>query len=187
MQHIGSKQTSPLAFLALAVVCSLSLCSTVAQAPPPPGDAPGRRSFDPAQMQNFIIERYREQLEIKDDAEWQVIRPRIAKVLEARRDTGFGGLGMMAGMFRRGGAGEGGQPPGGPRGLANFLPPVGPEEEALQKAIDAKAPAAELKAALAKYQEARRRKQAQLEKAQADLRALLSVRQEVIATLTGLL
>jgi hypothetical protein len=40
---------------------------------------------------------------------------------------------------------------------------------------------------MAKMQEARKAKQAELEKAQADLRKVLSVRQEAIATASGLL
>jgi hypothetical protein len=176
------------AFL-LAAVCWLGPGTGFAQ-PATDGGGSGRRGFDPAQIQNFLLQNYREQLEIKDDAEWDIVRERIQKVLEARRDTAFGGMGMMAGMFRRGGRGGGtdaGGAPGGNRGLAGLLPQAGPEEEALQKAIDAKAANAELKAALAKFQEARRQKQAQLEKAQTDLRAVLSVRQEAIASLSGLL
>jgi hypothetical protein len=57
----------------------------------------------------------------------------------------------------------------------------------LQRAIDSKAPAAEIKAALAKYMEYRKSKQADLEKAQAALRAVLTSRQEAIAALSGLL
>jgi hypothetical protein len=61
------------------------------------------------------------------------------------------------------------------------------ESDALQKAIDAKASNSELKAAIAKYAEYRKAKQAELEKAQADLLKVLTVRQEAIATLNGLL
>ena len=57
----------------------------------------------------------------------------------------------------------------------------------MQKAIDGKASNSEMKAAIAKFQEARKAKQAELEKAQADLRKVLSVRQEAIATANGLL
>jgi hypothetical protein len=57
----------------------------------------------------------------------------------------------------------------------------------LEKAIDAKASNAELKAALAKFAEARKQKQANLEKAQAELRKVLTVRQEAIASRDGLL
>src|SRR2546427_650074 len=82
-------------------------------------------------------------------------------------------------------------------GAAQDTPPVGgrpfgggepsPEAEALQRAIDSKASNSELKAALTKFLEARKAKQADLEKAQADLRKVLSVRQEAAASLMGLL
>ena len=62
-----------------------------------------------------------------------------------------------------------------------------PEAEALQKAVDAKAPKAELKAAIAKYNEARKAKQAELEQAQENLRKVLTARQEALATLNGAL
>jgi DNA-binding NarL/FixJ family response regulator len=62
-----------------------------------------------------------------------------------------------------------------------------PEADALQKAIDSKASKAEMKTALDKYVASRKVKQAELEKAQASLRELLTPRQEAIATLNGLL
>jgi hypothetical protein len=126
-----------------------------------------------------MMERTKETLEVTDDAEWKVIQPLVQKVMDARMATGFG-MGRGMGMRRGGGGGEGGQRRG-------FGPPPTPEAEALQKAIDAKAPKAELKAAIAKYVESRKAKQAELEKAQEDLRKVLSTRQEAIATMNGLL
>src|ERR1017187_8774174 len=63
------------------------------------------RNFDPAQMKQNILDRTREQLEVKDDAEWKAIEPIVGKVVDAgfqARATG------MRGMFggrggRRGG------------------------------------------------------------------------------------
>ena len=97
-----------------------------------------------------MMDAYREQLVIGNDDEWKIVGPRIQKVLDARREVGFGGgMGGMARLFGRGGQrGGAGQRPGG---FGAFMPTPSPEEEALQKAIDAKAPSAELKAALAKY------------------------------------
>ena len=62
-----------------------------------------------------------------------------------------------------------------------------PAAEALQKAIDSKASKAEMKAALEKYIASRKEKQAEMDKAQDNLRKLLTPRQEAIATLNGLL
>jgi hypothetical protein len=149
---------------------------------PPPG---GRGNFDPAQFRQRMMDRLKEQLEIKDDSEWSAIQPMIQAVMEARMASMSGmGRGMFGG--RRGGGGGGGdnggdQPRRGPFGQPS------PEADALQKAIDAKAPKAEIKAALEKYVASRKAKQAELEKAQENLRKVLTSRQEAIATLNGLL
>jgi hypothetical protein len=154
------------------------------------GGGGGRRNFDPAQFRERMMERYKEQLEVTDDSEWKAMQPMIQGVLDARMASMSGmGRGMFGGGPRRGGNdnGNGGdqQRRGGPGGP--FGQPPSPEAEALQKAIDAKAPKAEIKAALDKYVASRKAKQAQLEKAQEDLRKILTSRQEAIATLNGLL
>ncbi len=73
------------------------------------------------------------------------------------------------------------------RSSVRLLPEKTQPPKALQKAIDAKAPAPEMKAALTKYLEYRKAKQADLDKARDALRAVLTSRQEAIATLSGLL
>ncbi len=157
---------------------------------------PGGRNFDPAQFQQRMMENLKEQLEVTDDTEWNAIQPLVQKVFDARRSTMGGmGRGMMMGM-RRGGQQGGGdnaqagdrQNRRGPGGMGGgMFGQPSPEAEALQKAIDAKAPKAELKAAVAKYNEARKAKQAELEQAQEALRKVLTARQEAIATVNGLL
>jgi len=147
---------------------------------------------DAAQMQQWQqqrMERYKEQLEITDDAEWKAIQPLIQKVTDARMAmaaySGFGRGGMMFGRGRGG-------PEGGPgdRGSRGGFSGFGggtsnPEVEALNKAVEGKASNSEMKAAITKFQDARKAKMSALEKAQADLRKVLSVRQEGIATLNG--
>ena len=147
------------------------------QSAPPPR----RGNFDPAQMRTRMLERLKEQMEVTDDAEWKAIQPLIQNVMEARTGT-MGGMGRMFGPARRGGDNADQTTRRGP-----FGQPPSPEAEALQKAIDAKASNSELKAAIAKYAEYRKAKQAELEKAQAELRKVLTVRQEAIATVNGLL
>ncbi len=176
----------------------------------PPGN------FDPAQMRQRMLERLREQLEVKDDAEWNLLSQRIQKVMEARRALGGpggpGGFGMMGpggppprtdgaapgqdgpppgGPDQPGGpdvaGGPGGQGgPGGPGGPGGFNRTSSPEVEALRKAVEAKASTAELKAKLAEVRAARQQKEADLTKAQEDLKQLLSVRQEAVAVMFGL-
>jgi len=175
----------------IALVLCLGLSKLAAQDNPPPGgDRQGRGGrgggdFDPAQMQQRMLERYQEQLEIKDDAEWKAIQPLVQKVMDARMQA-FSGMGR--GGFGRGGRGGGDNPPGdqGGQRRSGFGQPS-PEAEALQKAIDSKASSAEMKAALAKYVASRKAKQAELEKSQAELRKVLTPRQEAIASLNGLL
>jgi hypothetical protein len=161
-----------------------------------PGGPGGFGNFDPAQFRQMMLDNIRERLEVKDDAEWTVLQSQIQKVLDARMQGGpGGGMGMM--MGRRGGnggpdSGPNGGPPdgngqgpgqrGGMRGMQQ-----NPEAQALQKLIDANASADDLKAGVAKLVEARKQRQATLEKAQSDLRNLLSVRQEAIAYSMGLL
>lgn len=152
------------------------------------GNRGNRPNFDPAQMQQRMMERYKEELEVTDDAEWKVIEPRIQKVMEARM-ANLGGMGRgMFGRPMRPPGGETAQPPGGqqPPRRGMFGQPS-PEAEALEKAIEGKASNAELKTAIEKYTAARKAKQAELEAAQAELRKVLSVRQEAIATVSGLL
>ena len=174
-----------------AVLC-LGVGKVLSQdAPPGVGGFGGAGRFDPTRMQKMIMDGYRDQLEVTDDADWKAIQDRIQKVVDCQREVSSGGMGMMSRMFRRGAGGNAspqGAPPGGmPSGLASMMPKPSPEEEALQAAIDSKASNAVVKAALAKFLDARKEKQAKLEKAREELRDVLSTRQEAIAALSGLL
>ena len=156
-----------------------------------PGGRGGRGNFDPAQFQQMMMDRYKEVLEVKDDAEWTALQPLVQKVTDARRDSMAGmGRGMFGGRNRGGGnnGGNNAQPADQQgRGRGGMFGAPSPEADALQKAIDAKASKSEIKAALDKYVASRKTKQAELEKAQSDLRKVLTSRQEAIATLNGLL
>ena len=76
--------------------------------------------------------------------------------------------------------------PGGGGNRGGAFGQTNPEQQALQSAIEANAPAAQIKELLAKYKAAKAEKQAKLAAAQADLRKVLSVKQEAQATLMGL-
>ena len=154
------------------------------------GSRGGRGNFDPAQFQQRMMEGLRDRLEVKDDAEWKALEPLVQKVMDARRETMSGmGRGMFGGRGGRGGNDNGNNNNNdrGARGGGGFFGTPSPEAEALQKAIDNKAPNSEIKAALAKYIESKKAKQTDLEKAQGELRKVLTVRQEAIASLSGLL
>jgi hypothetical protein len=102
---------------------------------------------------------------------------------------GPGGPRGEAGQGAPGGfGGQGGQRgPGGPGGGFGGPRETNPEVEALQKAIEAKASPDEIKAKLARLRESRKEKEAKLEKAQEDLKQVLSAKQEAVAVMAGLL
>jgi hypothetical protein len=140
-------------------------------------------NFDPAEMQQRMMTAMREQFGVTDDAEWKLITDRITAVTELRRAQGggFGGLGGLGG-FRGGQGGQGG-PGGGRRGNAA----ANPEQDALRQAITDNLPDAEIKSRLARLRDARKANEEKLTKAQEELRAVLSVRQEAVAVMAGLL
>jgi hypothetical protein len=139
---------------------------------------PGGGNFDPAQMQQRMLERVQEQLGFTNDVEWDAVKPLVQKVMEARRDTMSGmGRGMFGGGRNRGGdqANRGG-----------MFGQQSPEAEALQKALDDNAPASQVKDLLAKYKASQKAKQAKLEAAQDDLKKVLNTKQEAQAYMLGL-
>ncbi len=145
-----------------------------------------RGNFDPAQMRQRMMEGVREQFDVKNDAEWQVIEQRLTKVMEARREVGgAGGFGGMRMMARRG-PGNDDNAQANPPNRRRFGPEPSDEELALQKAIESNASTADLKTAIAKYREARKQKEAALEKAQQELKEVLNVKQEAVALSMGL-
>jgi hypothetical protein len=143
-----------------------------------------RRNFDPAQMQQRMMDRVQEELGFTNDTDWDAVKPLVQKVMDARRDVGFGGMGRMFGNGRNRG-GQAGQTGGNNRGGGTFGQ-TSPEQDALQKAIDDNAPSAQIKDLLAKYKSSQKTKQAKLEAAQADLKAVLTTKQEAQACLLGL-
>jgi len=148
-----------------------------------PGGGGGRRNFDPAQMQQRMMDNVRDQLGFTNDTDWSAVQPLVQKVLDARRD--IGGNNIMR-LFRGNRGGQGGQG-NRQRGGGMFGATPSPEEEALQKGIDDNVPAGQIKELLTRYQAAQKIKQANLTSAQDALRAVLTTKQEAQATLLGLL
>lgn len=145
-------------------------------------NAGAQGNFDPAEFRRQQMERYRTQIEVKSEDDWKKIEPLIGKVMDAQRDARMGGGGFGRGNRRGGDNAEESS-----NRNRNRLGQPSPEAEALQKALEDKAPADDVKAKLAKYREARKAKEAALDKAQEDLRKALSPRQEAAATLAGLI
>jgi hypothetical protein len=158
------------------------------------GNGGGRRNrggnggnVDPAQMMQRQLDNYRQQLDITNDTEWSAIQPLVQKVLEAQQAARQGGRGGFGGGRRGGNNGPNGNGNANGGGRGGFGPQPSPEAQALQQAIDNDAPAAQLKDLLAKYNKSQKDKQAALATAQANLRQVLTVKQESQATLMGLL
>jgi hypothetical protein len=145
------------------------------------GDTSGnnrRGNFDPQQMQQQMLDRLRETLGVTDDAEWKIITDRLTVVMELRRNSAGG----MRGGFRGGNPADanGG---GGRRGSTG----ASPETDALRQAVMDKLPDAEIKSRMERLREVRKANEEKLTKAQEELRAVLSVRQEAVAVMYGLL
>ena len=121
-----------------------------------------------ADPQARLLTKLREQMEITDDSEWAIVLARIARVEELRRTAAMSPSG-------RGGEASGKRSGGNP------------ERDALRQAVGDNLPEAEIKSRLARARELYQRNQEQLAAAQADLRAVLGVRQEAVAVLAGLL
>jgi hypothetical protein len=145
-----------------------------------------RGQWDPEQMKKRF-EEFRKQMSQqmqKDmgatDDEWKVLEPKIEKLTELTMKTRGGGMG---GRFFRMGMG----------GADNEKPnPVDVARKDLQKVLDNKdAKPDEVQKALAAYRDARdKAKQAakqELEKAQKDLREILTQRQEAYLVTRGML
>src|SRR5213083_1071825 len=105
------KLNQVLALASVAVLVSSGTGNLLAQEQ----QRPGRGNFDPEQMRQRMMERYREQLEVKGDDEWKVVSERINKVVDARREIGFGGGPGGFGFARggRSGGADNNNPPAG--------------------------------------------------------------------------
>ncbi len=157
----------------------------------------GRGMFDPSQIRQMMMARMQEQLGVQNDAEWKVIEPRLGKLMELNQQVlmsrvqgmfgGFGGPGMFGGRGGPGGGNEGGQNPmtrgSGPNG----------EMTALDKAMaqlrttleNTSATPEEIKRGLTAVREAGAKLQQDRTAAQADLKKILTPRQEALLVTMG--
>lgn len=177
-----------LALLAVAAALCVSADCTLAQ-DNGGGGGGGRRgggggggfgggNFDPAQFQQRMMDNIKERLNVTNDTDWSALQPLVQKVMDAQRDArAGGGFGAFGRGRRNGGGGGGGGAFGGQ---------TDPDREALQQALDSNAPAAQVKTLEDKYRASQKAKQAKLEAAQADLKKVLSQKQEAEALLMGL-
>ena len=134
---------------------------------------------DPASAESRQLSRLRERLDVADDAEWAVISDRIGKVEELRRNLASGARGARVAPAAA--ANDKNRRNARAGGSAN------PEYDALRAAVTDDYPDAEIKSRLARAHDAYQQREAQLARAQADLRSVLSVRQEAMVVMFGLL
>ncbi len=142
----------------------------------------GRRQFDPAQMRQAMTDRMREALGATEE-EWAIIGPRLEKVQTLSRET----RGGMFGAFRTRG-GRGGQRGGEEQAAEQEQTEMQKATAALQAALDNEAStAAQIRTSLTAYRKAREKVRQDLAKAQEELRAVLSIRQEAQLVMMGTL
>lgn len=174
--------------LLLAAVVSVASLTTLAVAQNNPngggnqqgqgqGGGGGRGNWDPAQMQQRMMERIKEQLKAPDD-EWTVISPKLEAVMKAQGETRAGGFGGRGGRGQGGGGGGGGQPQGEVAKASQELRSTLEAENASPETV-----AAKLKA----YRDARAKAEESLKAARAELKGVLTERQEAVLVMAGML
>ena len=153
------------------------------------GGMGGRGGFgammgDPAQRAQMQVDSLRESLTVTNDAEWNIISQLLLKVVQLKSEQSIAEISrMIAPMMAMMGGGRGGM-----GGAANFLGvQPDPSADALQMALDGHGTVAQVKAALARFREAKKQKQDALAKAQDALKEVLSARQEAVLALAGYL
>ena len=131
------------------------------------GGRGGRMS--PDRMWEFMGQRYRDALDVSEE-EWKVIEP-LAKTVTTKTFAQ-----RMRGFRRNRGGGGGDQSQGMP------------EADALNKVLENKeASAGQIKEKLAALRVARKAQEAEIKKSRDELRAVLTVRQEALLVMMGLL
>jgi len=159
----------------------------------------GRGNFDPAQFMQMRLQNIQQQLGSSDD-EFAVLSPKIQKVMTAQQAANAGGGRGGFGRGGFGGGGPGGGGPGGPGGGGfgggpggppNNGQPLTPVQQARQEVMtllqDPNAPADQIKAKLDAYRDAVTKANEELAAAQADLKALLTQRQEAVLVMSNIL
>ena len=144
----------------------------------------------PAEMQQAQLDRMKTTLGVPDD-EWKAIEPKLAKVMDAQRQSRIGGMGgMMGGRVRGGMGGPGAGAPA--RGSGAPATPAADQTDLDKKVADLQttlqnpeAKPEDIKPKLAAVREARDKARADLVKAQKELRDILTVRLEAQFVLSG--
>lgn len=159
------------------------------------GGRGGRGNFDPAQVRQQMEQRMKDGLGVTDE-EYTVLQPKIQAVMEAQRDatiSPFGGRGNRGGGGGGPGGGGGGGGGGGRGGFGGGM--FGGDPTALEKAVDdlrtaldnKDTPADTIKTKVEAVRKLKAEGKEKLAKAQAELRDLLTPRQEAYFVSRGML
>jgi hypothetical protein len=151
--------------------------------------------FDPTQIRQRMMERMRERLGVKDDAEWKVIEPRLRKVMDLNQQALTGRAQGMLGMLGTFGGGRGG--PGGGNDGGQTPPTRGSGPNGQMTALDnalaqmrttlvnPSAAPDDLKRALTAVRAAGLKMQQDRAAAQTELKKILTLRQECVLVEMG--
>ena len=135
----------------------------------------GRTKANPADAQARVLDRLREKLDVIDDTEWALIMERMTTIDEIRRTLWASSTSPRGPL------------PGTEKNKRKSGSSANPEREALRSAVSDNLPDAEIKSRLARAHEIHQKNEARLAQAQANLRAILSIRQEAVAVMAGIL
>jgi hypothetical protein len=128
-------------------------------------------------MQQRMSDSLRNQMGITNDIEWMLIEEKINAVKKAQTASlADSGMAEMMKLFGMGGG-----------GFQTMLGRPSPASDVLRQAIESDAPKTQIKTLTARLKVVRKEKLTNLAKAQEELRALLTPRQQAIVTLAGLL
>jgi hypothetical protein len=163
------------------------------------GDAQGRQrpqmqggQFDPQRMRQMMDQRMKEMFGATDQ-EWTILGPRVTKVQELSREVGGGGRGgMMFGPMGRRGGPQGG-PQNGRQGGRQGMPAR--EQTEVEKASEqlrtllenTSASPEQIKSQLIVLRSAKEKAKQQLAVAQKELRQVITLRQEALCVMMGIL
>ena len=154
--------------------------------------------FDPQRMRQMMDQRMKEMFGATDQ-EWTILGPRVTKVQELSREVGGGGGGRGGMMF--GPMGRRGGPQGGPQGdqqgdrqggrqgmPAREQTEVEKASEQLRTLLEnTSASPEQIKSQLIVLRSAKEKAKQQLAVAQKDLRQVITLRQEALCVMMGML
>jgi len=166
--------------LALLLLAAAPLLAQTKPAAPPPAPGAGGFNFDPAAIRKRIMKTMKDAADCSDD-EWKVIEPKLIKIILLKMDTGEYALGGARGARIR-------------TFIRSILDPnalpsaVDQRLDELQKMIDEKETSDDFyKNKIAQLRKAREKAAGELKTAEADLIAILTVRQEAALVQLGIL